>query len=131
VLAKLAPFIGKLIPVVPAKMAGLVANDIAKGGDERAYAHVPPAAGNSLLAELPRVKEALGRVTCPALVAYSAQDHSVPPDNSLAVLRLLGSADKTELRLERSYHVATLDHDAPLLEEKIAAFADRVAAPRA
>lgn len=128
-LVKLAPALGKIVPVVPATAAGLVENDIAKGGDERAYAYVPAAAGNSLIAALPGVREALARVRCPALVAHSAQDHSVPPENSRAVLRLLGSTDKTELVLERSYHVATLDFDAPLLNERIASFVERVAPP--
>jgi carboxylesterase len=39
---------------------------------------------------------------------------------------MLEGKDVTELVLERSFHVATLDHDAPLLVERIAAFADRV-----
>jgi hypothetical protein len=29
--------------------------------------------------------------------------------------------------LDRSYHVATLDYDLPLIEERLTAFADRVA----
>jgi len=32
----------------------------------------------------------------------------------------------TELPLERSYHVATLDYDLDLIEERVTAFADRV-----
>jgi hypothetical protein len=35
--------------------------------------------------------------------------------------------DVSELTLDRSYHLATVDHDADLLEEKVAAFATRVA----
>jgi hypothetical protein len=34
------------------------------------------------------------------------------------------------LVLERSYHVATLDYDLELLEERIAAFAERVSRDR-
>jgi esterase/lipase len=75
----------------------------------------------------PRVRSQLPNLTCPILVAYSRADHSVPPENSKAILRLLGSKDITELVLERSYHVATLDYDLELIEARLTAFADRVA----
>lgn len=128
IVVKMAPLIEKLVPIAPAKAAGLVKNDIAKpGGDEKAYDWIPAAAGNSVVRELPRIRESLGSIRVPLLVAYSPQDHSVPPENSKAILELCGSTDKTELRLERSYHVAPLDYDLPLLDERIAEFAARVA----
>ena len=127
ILVKLAPFLEHVLPLVPASAAGLVHNDIAKpGGDEKAYSWVPAKAGNSLVREFPRVREQLPKLSCPLLVAYSRGDHSVPPENSKAILRLVSSKDVTELPLERSYHVAPLDYDLELLEERIAAFADRV-----
>jgi carboxylesterase len=126
-LAKLAPVIERLIPVVPPKFAGLAENDMAKPGqDEKAYPWVPVAAGNSLNRELPRIRQQLKSLKLPALIAHSRQDHSVPPQNSREVLRLLAGGDATELVLERSYHVATLDYDFDLLVEKITGFADRV-----
>ena len=131
ILVKMAPVLEKLVPLAPAKAAGLVENDIAKpGGDEKAYRWVPAAAGNSVVRELPRLRERISSLGCPLLVAYSPRDHSVPCRNSQALLRLAGSADKTELRLERSYHVATLDYDLPLLDERIAEFALRVTGQR-
>lgn len=127
-LVKLAPFLERVLPLVPASAAGLTHNDIAKPGmDELAYSWVPAKAGNSLVRELPRVRAQLPKVTCPVLVVYSRADHSVPPENSKAILGLLGSSDLTELPLERSYHVATLDYDLELLEQRVTAFADRVA----
>jgi carboxylesterase len=128
-VAKLAPFLERIIPVVPAKAAGLTENDIAKPGqNEQAYSMVPAAAANSLVAELPRLREQLKRLKLPVLVAHSAQDHSVPPENSRELLRLLDRDNASELLLERSYHVATLDYDFELLVERITSFADRVAA---
>ena len=127
-VARAAPVLEWVLPVVPAKAAGLVKNDIAKGGDERAYSMVPARAGNSMLRELPRIRRELETLRVPALVCYSPQDHSVPPESSRAVLRLLAGKDVTELVLERSYHVATMDHDLDLLVERITQFADRVAA---
>ena len=126
-LAKIAPYISYLIPVVPASAAGLVKNDIAKEGeDEKAYGWVPSKSGDSLLRELPRVRQALKQVTVPVLVAYSAHDGSVPNENSKAIADLLGSDDVTVLCLENSKHVATLDLDRELLVEKTADFFRRV-----
>lgn len=128
-VVKLAPFLEKILPVVPAQVAGLTANDIAKPGvSEHAYGWVPSAAGNSLLRALPRVREQLTNVPCPVVVMYSEQDHSVSPENSRALLNMIRCPDLTELKLERSYHVATLDYDQPLILERVIAFADRLAA---
>ena len=128
-IVKLAPFLEKILPVVPAKVAGLTSNDIAKPGvSEQAYAWVPSAAGNSLLRALPRVREQLAQLACPVMVMYSVQDHSVSPENSRTLLRLLRAAVVTELKLERSYHVATLDYDQPLILERVVDFADGMAA---
>lgn len=126
-LAKMAPLLEKVLPVVPAGAAGLIENDIARGGDEKAYGMVPAAAGNSFLVELPRIRRALTSLEVPVLVAWSPQDHSVPPENSIALARMLdGPVEK--LPLERSYHVATLDYDQGLLADRIADFAERVTA---
>ncbi len=128
-VVKLAPLIEKLIPMAPAAAAGLVKNDIKKpGGDEDAYAWVAAAAGNSFVRELPKLRQRLAQLRCPLLVAYSRDDHSVPPANSRALPGLVASTDVTLLELQDSYHVATLDNDLPLLEERIALFAQRVAA---
>lgn len=118
-LARLAPYLARILPMVPAKAAGLVENDIAKpGGDEKAYDKVPAHAANSLLAELPRIRARLLDLRKPLTVAYSPQDHSVPPENSRRLLELAnGSRDLRELVLERSFHVATLDWDADHIEQ--------------
>jgi carboxylesterase len=131
IVVKLGPWLEKIFPVVPAKAAGLRSNDIAKPGvGEAAYGWVPSAAGNSLLRALPRVRAQVEKLTCPVLIAYSRQDHSVSPENSKRLLGLVRSSDLTELVLERSYHVATLDYDLELIEERVTAFADRVGALR-
>jgi len=126
-VVKLAPFLEKILPVVPRGIAGLKSNDIAKPGvREQAYAWVPSAAGNSLLRALPRVRSQLEQMPCPVLVMYSENDHSVSPENSRALLRALRCPDLSTLVLERSYHVATLDYDQPLILERVVAFADRL-----
>lgn len=126
-IVKLGPYLEKIFPLVPARAAGLTRNDIAKPGvAESAYGWVPSAAGNSVIRALPRVRNQLPLITCPSLIMYSRQDHSVPPANSQALVRLV--PDAQELVLERSYHVATLDYDLELIEERVSAFADHLAA---
>lgn len=126
-IATMAPVLEKILPVVPASAAGLVKNDIAKGGDEKAYSMVPARSGNSVLKELPRVRKGLETLDVPVLVAYSPEDHSVPPENSQKLLEILAGRDVKELRLERSYHLATLDFDFDVLVDEIAVFSERVA----
>ncbi|MGH3624043.1 MAG: hypothetical protein ACRDQ5_20005 [Sciscionella sp.] len=43
----------------------------------------------------------------------SAQDHIVEPVNARTVLEGVGSAQITGTILAESFHVATVDHDAP------------------
>lgn len=124
VVVKLAPMIEKLIPMAPASAAGLIKNDIKKGGDEQAYDWVAAAAGNSLVRALPEVRARLSRLTCPLLVIHSRDDHSVPPANSRALPGLVGSKQVSELTLLDSYHVATLDNDLPLIDQRVASFAE-------
>jgi len=125
-LAKAAPLLEKILPVVPASAAGLVKNDIAKGGDEHAYDMVPTRAANSFLKELRRIRDGLADLAAPTVVAYSVQDHSVPTENSKKLIELLAGRDVKELPLERSYHVATLDFDVDVLLDAITELGDRV-----
>ncbi|MGC4089115.1 MAG: alpha/beta fold hydrolase [Polyangiaceae bacterium] len=127
VAVKLAPLLEHVLPLAPAKLAGLKKDDIARPGvTEHAYDWMPTAAGNSFLRELPRIREQLARLRCPLLVARAPQDHSVPPANSLALLELVPKAK--ELVLERSYHVATLDYDLELLARHVVEFSDELVA---
>lgn len=119
-LAKLAPVLQYVAPYVPRDLAGLPTGDIARpSADEHAYPKVATRAAQSLIGELPRIRRQLADLSQPLLVAYSPQDHSVPPDNARALRGLVGSDAVTEVVLERSYHVATLDYDAPALEQAL------------
>lgn len=131
-LAKLAPYVAKAVPIIPASAAGLAENDVAKpGGDERAYDWVPTKAAQSTLDALPRIRARLRGCKVPLLVAYSPLDHSVPCANSLAIRDLVGPGGNVQtLPLERSFHVATLDWDLDLLVERSVAFIDTVASRR-
>ena len=58
----------------------------------------------------------------PILVFQSRQDHVVAPENGLRIVRDVGSSDVTLHWLERSYHVATLDHDRDIIVARAATF---------
>lgn len=127
-LARLAPVLSRAIPLLPSRLAGLAKNDAARPGvDERAYAWIPTRSAESLLEALPRIRAQLRRLAAPLLAAYSLQDHSVPPENTTALPGLVGSSVEL-LPLERSYHLATLDYDRELLEERVADFVARACA---
>jgi carboxylesterase len=54
----------------------------------------------------------LGRITAPVLLFRSVEDHVVEPASAAALLAGIASTDVTEVLLEDSYHVATVDNDA-------------------
>jgi carboxylesterase len=123
-LARLAPVLQHVIPFVPRDAAGMPTDDLAKPGvDEHAYAWVSARAAQSYIAELPRIREGLARITCPALVVTSPEDHTVDPSNGDAIADgLTGSARVERFATRRSFHVPLLDYDADVLEERIVAF---------
>ncbi len=101
--------------------------DIKKPGqDEVAYDRVPLAALHSLT-ELWRVtRRDLGRVTQPLLIFRSVVDHVVEPDSVALLRRSVTSADVEECLLPDSFHVATLDNDAPTIFEGTVDFVRRL-----
>jgi carboxylesterase len=92
---------------------------------ELAYPEAPVAGLLSLFDAIVALQPHLGEIRCPVLIANSPDDHVVPP---AASDHLAGAAGGpvTRLRLERSFHVATLDHDKELLASEAVAFARRV-----
>lgn len=100
-----------------------VGNDIRKPGqDEIAYGRVPLRAASELGKLIRRAEKELPSLRLPLLVISSREDHVVKPSNSRLVMHRAGSAVKELARLENSYHVATLDHDAELISSRIARF---------
>ncbi|MDX3310353.1 alpha/beta hydrolase [Streptomyces sp. NPDC054884] len=105
-----------------------IASDIAKEGAlESGYDRVPLHSAHSLRVFLRLVDGELPQVTQPLLLLHSTQDHVVPPADSARVLGRVSSTDVTEILLEQSYHVATLDHDADRIFEESYAFIARIA----
>jgi carboxylesterase len=105
----LVPVLGRLLPAWKG-----IGSDIKKPGMvETAYAYVPLKALLSLRELWALVRADLPRVTQPLLVFRSRVDHVVEAASTRLILAGASSADTTERVLEDSYHVATLDNDAP------------------
>jgi carboxylesterase len=124
--AKLLPLLSRVLPSVPA-----IANDIAKpGATELAYDRTPVRAAASLAQLWRLVRADLPKVTQPLLLFRSAADHVVEAVNAQLVLAGVHSDKVTEVVLEHSYHVATLDHDAPLIFQRSVEFVQEQVGPR-
>ena len=76
----------------------------------------------------PIVRRDLFKVTVPVLLLHSRVDHVVEPVNSQMVLDGISSTDVTEIWLENSYHVATMDNDADEIFTSSVEFIEKVTA---
>ena len=102
----------RLIRLVTPSLAG-IAGDVAKpGADEGGYDRTPLHALHSQGRLWALVRRDLGRVRTPLLVYRSTQDHVADPSSVALIRAQVPAADRTFVVLHRSYHVATLDHDA-------------------
>jgi carboxylesterase len=118
----LLPALSKVVPSI-----GAIAGDIRKSGvTELAYSRTPLRAANSLRELWRLVRDDLPKITQPVLLFRSAVDHVVEPINSRIVLDSIRSTDVSEVVLADSYHVATLDYDAPTIFAGTVDFARRL-----
>jgi carboxylesterase len=118
------PVVKHFVPSLPA-----IGNDIRKEGvDEGAYTRTPLKALHSLVQGWNIVVHDLPQVTQPLLLMRSAVDHVVPASSGALLLARVSSKDVTEVILEDSYHVATLDHDAGQIFALSSEFIPRVTA---
>jgi carboxylesterase len=96
-------------------------------GREKAYDATPLPPLLSLAAAGEEFRDEMGKVACPVLIMTSPQDHVVEPANSdLLAAGVSGPVERAAL--DRSYHVATLDYDKELVNERAVEFARRVTA---
>jgi carboxylesterase len=115
---KLVPLLSKVVASRPA-----IGSDIKKSGvTELAYPRTPLKPLASLTAAWPVVRADLHRISCPVLVYRSRVDHVVEPVSCRVLLEGLAGGHVEERVLEDSYHVATLDNDAPEIFEGSLAF---------
>jgi carboxylesterase len=118
------------LPVLRHLVPGLtpIASDIRKQGVvEVAYPKTPLHALHSATHLFRDVKASLPQVTAPLLMMRSKVDHVVPTSSGKHVLDRVSSTDVTDLTLHDSFHVATMDEDAPLIFARSTEFVRRVA----
>jgi len=100
-----------------------IGSDIKKeGAVESAYDATPVAPLLSLFEGNDVVHARLGEIRCPVLLLNSREDHVVAPVSGDVLERSVGGTVERVI-LDNSYHVATLDWDAPLIEERSVQFA--------
>ena len=106
-----------------------IGSDIAmQGAPESAYDASPIEPMLSMFDGVDEIAARLGEVRCPVLLLSSRTDHVVPSESGdLLAARAPGPVER--VWLERSFHVATRDHDAPELEARAVAFVNKVAVP--
>jgi carboxylesterase len=122
---KLVPVLKYVVPAMPG-----IGSDIKKPGvEEHGYRRTPLRAAHSMRTGWRTLREDLPKVTQPLLVFRSTVDHVVDPSSGALIRARVSSRDLTERILENSYHVATLDNDAPIVFEESSQFVRRVTGP--
>jgi len=117
---RLVPALKWVVPSMPG-----IGNDIKKtGADEIGYDRTPLKALGSMLTAWKQTRAELGAIRAPLLYFRSTEDHVVDEASEPLILDGVSSSVREVVRLENSYHVATIDQDAPIIFERSAAFID-------
>jgi len=115
---KLVPALQWVVPAMPG-----IGNDIKKAdGDEVGYDKTPLKALASQLKMWKDVRANLAKVTQPLILFRSDDDHVVDITSKDLILAGVSSTVKDFVELKDSFHVATLDNDAPLIFDRTSAF---------
>jgi carboxylesterase len=111
--AKVLPLLARITP-----SWAPIASDIKKPGiTELAYPKLPTRAMMQLRSLWAATRADLAAVTAPVIVYRSREDHVVEAVSTQVLLDGVSSTDTREVVLDDSYHVATLDNDAPTIFE--------------
>lgn len=120
----LLPVLRYVLPAYPGIIGDIAKPDVVEPG----YKYIPVKAMYSLSQAWKVVRADLPKVTAPLLLLHSSVDHIVEPVNAQVVRDEVSSTSITDVELERSYHVATLDYDAELIFSSSVEFIDKVTA---
>lgn len=119
------------VPVLKWVIGGMpaIGNDIKKPGvDEYAYSKTPLKALHSMMKAWKQIRADLPKVVAPVIIWRSREDHVVDEQSTRNIIAGVSSSDVTEVVLENSYHVATMDNDADLIFAESLEFIRRVTA---
>jgi carboxylesterase len=120
-LPLIAPFrrlVARLLPSTPGLSSDVAKDDTSEGG----YDRVPVAAAATLPKLWRAVQEGMSGLRAPVLAFRSTEDHVVRPESLRMLARRAVNTTVTIHLLHDSYHVATLDHDAPAIFDGSLAF---------
>lgn len=108
----------KFAPIIALFRKGMpsVGDDIkAPGVTEWGYDVLPTRGVIELNKMLLATRADLEKVAAPTLLFHSVSDHILPISNSNIILSEISSISSQRIELTNSYHVATLDYDAPII----------------
>lgn len=107
-----------------------IVNDIKKPGqDEYGYPKTPLKAAYSMMWHgWKSLRPDLAKITSPILFFKSVEDHVVDETSLAIIKKSVSSREFIEVSLPESYHVATLDNDAPQIFAESADFIARITA---
>ncbi len=109
----LSPLMQRIIPTV-----GPLAGDLKKPGVvETAYTRTPVPAVEELAKLFRTVRGHVRSIAAPITLYQSAVDHIVPASSATILRRKIEPRQLRTVMLDHSYHVATLDFDAPLIHQ--------------
>ncbi|MFC3886221.1 alpha/beta hydrolase [Bacillus songklensis] len=83
----------------------------AKGVFEITYSQAPLTAIHELQQLMEATPPLLPNIAIPVLGMKSSVDHVVPPENTVFIMKNIGSFKKNAVTLHNSYHVASMDND--------------------
>jgi carboxylesterase len=119
--SRAAPLAGLLKHVI--RSVAPIANDAVRPGvDEQAYPRTPVAAVHQVGALQSAVRAGLPRIQAPVLAFRSTTDNVVPRSSLDVLGRRLPAGLLTVRPLYNSFHVATLDWDAEVIEQESVRF---------
>lgn len=114
-----------LQPGAPDYVPGIGADLKDPEADELAYDQIPVASIKHLFGLVYVTQNLLPRITAPLLAFQSDEDHVVDPGNGPYILERVSATDKDLVRLDNSYHVATLDFDKERIARESLGFIQR------
>jgi carboxylesterase len=107
----LAPVLKLLVP----SLHGIASDVRREGASDAGYDRVPVKAAATLPGLWRITQQHLGELTQPVLVFHSTTDHVVGPASMKLLIDALPPAQLEIRELANSYHVATIDNDAPAI----------------
>lgn len=118
-------FIETLVADGQEVMDGLGSDVADPSSPESAYPETPLRPLLSMFAAANEIQADLPRISCPLLLFTSPEDHVVPPvDSDYLASQVSGPVQRVSC--DRSYHVATIDHDKDLIIEHSLDFVAKV-----